>query len=326
MLRRLVLPIVFAATGVCAVAAQAIAQTDYPHKPVKILVSYPPGGFVDTMARLFGDRMGKELHQPVIIENRPSSGSIIAGETVTRAAPDGYTLLVADISMWAISPFMYKLPFDPMKDFEPVSMLGENNNYLSVSSKSPIPANLPEAIKFLKAHPGQFHYGTPGVGSFHHLLMAIFESKTGVKLVHVPFKGVAQILPALAEGEIAIANHSLAGVSAYQSQGKIKLIGIIGGKRSTSYPDVPTMAEGGVQGMDIPGTIGLFAPKGTPRPIIDRLFQAVKASTIDPDMRNRLNALTVTPLGISPEETTAMMKKEFSVFSAAAKDANLKPE
>jgi len=327
MLKRMALSGAFAIAVVGAVASQAaVAQTDYPSRPVRVLVAYPPGGFPDTTARLYSDQLGKIFHQSFIVENKPSSGTIIAGEAVAHAAPDGYTLLAADSQMWAIAPLMYKLPFDPMKDFEPISMLSENSNYLSISPKSPIPPNLPDAIKFLKAHPSQFHYGSAGIGSFHHLLMEVFQAKTGIKLVHVPFKGTAQILPALSEGEIAIANHSLASVASYLAQGKIKMIGIIAAKRSASYPDVPTMQEGGVSGMDIPGTMALFAPKGTPRPIIDRLGQAIKTAIGEPDLRQRMDSLSVTPIGTSPEETTAAMKADFTAFSAVAKDANLKPE
>ena len=327
MLRRIVLSGASAVVAMIALApCGAFAQADYPSRPVRIFVAYPPGGYPDTMARLFGDQMGKALGQPFIVENRPSAGTMIAGEAVAHAAPDGYTLLAADSQMWAIAPLMYKLPFDPMKDFEPISILSEISNYLSVSAKSPIPPQLSEAIAYLKQHPNKFHYGSAGVGSFHHLLMEVLQSKTGIKLVHVPFKGTSQLLPALADGEIAIANHSLASVASYLAQNKIKMIGIIAAKRSALYPDVPTMAEGGVAGMDISGSIALFAPKGTPRPIIDRLGQAVTTAIGRPELRRRMDALSVTPVGNSPEETAAAMKADFIAFSAVAKDANLKPE
>ena len=312
-----------------ALAAPSVAraQSDWPNKQIRILVAYPPGGFPDTQARLFGARLNKILNQPVVIENRPSAATIVAGETVARSAPDGYTLLAADSQMWGIAPLIYKtLPFDPMADFTPISILSSTYNAMVISTKFPFPEDPLKLIEFLKANPDKYFYGTAGIGSLHHLTVEVLKARTGIKIQHIPFKGSSQILPSLAEGEIAIGFQSITSLPTFVKQGKVRPVAIAGKKRVALYPEVPTFDEIGIKGMDLPGTMALLGPKGMPPAIVDRIVQALKQGAADPELLSRLETLNVDPVASTPEEMVTWMKNDVAAFSEAAKLADLKPE
>lgn len=310
-----------------AVPSIAKAQSEWPSRQIRMLVAYPPGGFPDTQARLFGARISAILKQPVVIENRPSAGTIVAGETVAKSAPDGYTLLAADSQMWGITPLIHKaLPFDPMADFTPITILSSTYNSMVVSTKFPFPEDPIKLIEFLKANPDKYFYGTAGIGSLHHLTVEVLKSKTGIKIQHIPFKGSSQILPALSEGEVAIGFQSLAALPNFVKQGKVRPVAVAGKKRVALFPEVPTFDELGIKGMDLPGTMALLGPKGLPSTIVDRLVQAVKQAAKEPELLSRLESLNVDPVASTPMEMVEWMKNDITAFSAAAKAADLKPE
>ena len=320
-------PALAAALALCAGATTAVAQSAYPTAPIRILVSYPPGGFPDTVTRIFGDQLRKSLNQPILIENRPSAGSIIAGQAVARAAPDGYTLLAGDSQMWGIAPAMFKsLPYDAIKDFEPVSVFATTSNYLVVSATVPVSGGLPELLAFLKANPGKYNYGTAGIGSLHHLTMETLIAQTGLQVSHIPYKGNSQILPALVAGEVAIGVQSLTALPNFVKQGKIRMVAIAADKRSKAYPDMPTFDEFGIKGMGLIGTMALLAPKGTPAPVIERLWQAVKAASQDAELIKRIEGVGADPHSLSPAESTEWIRKEAAALMAAAKLAKIEPE
>ncbi len=319
--------LVAALAAFCGSSAYAQDGGDYPSKPIRILVGSAPGGFPDTMARLFGEQLGRRLKQTVTIENRPGAGTAIVSQTVARAKPDGYTLLVADSSMWAISPHVYKTwPVHSIDDFAPVTLLGRAANFLAVTTHLPVTDNLASVIAFLKANPDKYNFGSSGIGSMHHLTFEIFKTRTGVQLQHVPFKGTTMVLGALAGGEIALAFQSASQLPGFVRQGKVKVLGVSMANRSPVMPDIPTFAELGIEGMDLPGYIGLLAPKDTPVAIVNRLFEEVRAATQDIDLRRRLDGISVEAVGSTPQETMEWMRKETDVFARAVKDAGIVPE
>lgn len=309
------------------IPASSHAQSDWPTKQIRILVAYPPGGFPDTQARLFGARMSKILNQPVVIENRPSAATVIAGEAVAKSAPDGYTLLAGDSQMWGIAPLIYKsLPFNPMTDFTPITILSSTYNAMVVSTKFPFPDEPLKIIEFLRANPDKYFYGTAGIGSLHHLTVEVLKARTGIKIQHIPFKGSSQILPALAEGEIAVGFQSITSLPTFVKDGKIRPVAIAGKKRVKLFPDVPTFEELGIKGMDLIGTMALLGPKGLPAPIVDRIVQAIKQAAVDPELLSRLDSLNVDAVASTPSEMVAWMKNDLAAFSEAAKLADLKAE
>lgn len=315
------------ALGLASLAWPAMPQETYPSRPIKIVVGYPPGGFPDTVTRLFADALGRNLHNPVIVENRPSAGTLVAGNFVANSAPDGYTLLSADSQMWGISPLLYRnMPFDPFGSFEPVSMMATTSNFIIVSSDFPAQGGFKEVLAHLKANPGRYRYGSAGIGSLHHITMEMFKAQTGAEMEHLPFKGSSQILPALFAGEVAIAVQALASLPAYVKQGKVRVLAVASSTRSAQMPDIPTLEELGVPEMSLLGSLALLAPRQTPKPVIDRIAAAVKAATKDPALVEKLTAIGVDPVGSSPAELGARMKDDVALYRKAAEAAKLKAE
>jgi tripartite-type tricarboxylate transporter receptor subunit TctC len=317
--------LIAAANTVAAMDAQA--QASYPSSPIRILVAYPPGGFPDTTTRILGEQLRKHFNQQIIVENRPSAGTIVAGQAVTRSAPDGYTLLAADSQMWGIAPNTIKdFPFDPINDFEPVSIFATTANFLVTSATVPVTGNLKDLLDYIKANPGKLNYGTAGIGSLHHLTMTALRARTGIEANHVPYKGNAQILPALVSGEVGFAFQSLAALPRFVADGKIRMFAIAANNRSKVFPDIPTFEEFGIKDMEFLGTMALLAPKGTPKDVISKLADAVKAGAQDPEFKKRIDAIGVDSPALAPQETAAWIKREAAALTAAAKEANIKPE
>lgn len=324
-MRKQLVAVLFGCTVI--LGGSAVAQDTYPNRPIKVVVGYPPGGFPDTMARIFGERIGRIFNQAVIIENRPSAGTLVAGDAVARSAPDGYTLLAADSQMWGISSLVYKsMPFDALRDFEPVSMMATTSNFLIVSTTFPEKGGFKEVVAHLKANPGKYRYGTAGIGSLHHITLEMFKARTGVDIEHLPFKGGSQILPAIAAGEVSIAVQSLAALPAYVKQGKVRILGLAGAKRSTQLPDVPTLEELGVADMDFLGSMGFLMPKGTPKPIIERFAAAVKQASQDPELLKRLEHVGVDSVSTTPGEMAQWMKNDVELYKKAGAVAQLRAE
>ena len=322
---------IIATLGMCASALAATlpayAQTNYPASAIRILVSYPPGGFPDTVTRIYGEQLRKQFNQQILIENRPSAGSVIAGQAVARAAPDGLTLLAGDSQMWGIAPAMFKtLPYDVAKDFEAISVFATTSNYLVVSTTVPVSGGLPELLAYLKANPGKYNYGTAGIGSLHHLTMETLINQTGLQVKHIPYKGNSQILPALSAGEVVIGVQSLTALPGFVKQGKIRMIAIAADNRSKAYPDMPTFDEFGIKGMGLIGTMAFLAPRGTPAPIVERIAQAVKEASQDTELLKRIENVGAEAVGLSPAETAEWIRKETAALLVAAKLAKIEPE
>ena len=302
--------------GLPAVAQDAAG---YPNRAIRVIVPYAAGGLQDSMARIIGPRLNAQLGQPIMIENRGGAGGISGCEAVAKAAPDGYTLLVAGVGQLAINPALYaKLPYDPVKDFAPVSVMGTSTIYVVAAESTGI-ATFADMVAQAKARPGQLNYGSSGIGSLHHLTMETLKAALGLDIVHVPFKGTGQMLPALLGGQLTLGLSSLPSLAPYIRSGRVKLLAINVGKRSTQEPDVPTIAELGIPGFDFPSPIGLLAPAGTPPAVVAKLAAEVAKAVHLPDTVRRFNAIGVDSVGSSSEVYAAMIRGDLEKYAKAVR-------
>lgn len=282
----------------------------YPAKPVRIVVPYPAGGGIDVLSRLIGARLAQRFNQPVVIENKPGAGTIVAAESVARAAPDGHTLMVTTDATISINPHLYaKLPYDPVKDFAPITQLVFLNQLLVANAALPV-SNLKELIAHAKAQPGKLNYASYGIGSQPHLAMEIFKSQSGTDIVHVPYKGIPQAVPAAIAGEVQLTFSGAASSQAHIKAGRLKALAIGGAARLPLMPEVPTFAEQGFADVPANAWFGLFAPAGTPREVIATLHAEVTRILKEPEFLQKEIAAKGYELVVSTPE-------EFAVFLAA---------
>ncbi|MFM9887179.1 MAG: Bug family tripartite tricarboxylate transporter substrate binding protein [Burkholderiales bacterium] len=306
-------------------SAVAVAQ-DYPSRPIRIIVPFPPGGATDIPARLIAPKLTEALGQPVVIENRAGAGGIIGVEMVAKAAPDGYTLLMATNADFAMTPYIYpKLPYDPFKAFTPISVVVESPMLLVVPTASPY-NSLADIIAAAKAKPGTVSYSTAGTGSTSHVLTEMLAADVGIQLLHVPYKGGAPAAAAIATGEVAMGLHNLGSSLNYVKGGKAKAIAVTSVKRHPSFPEWPTAAEAGVPGYNATIWIGMAAPAGTPMDIVNRMSTEVARVVRSPDLRERFTAIGNDPLGTTPEEAAMRIKQESARYSVVIKQANIRSE
>jgi tripartite-type tricarboxylate transporter receptor subunit TctC len=306
-------------------AAGAAAQ-DYPSRPIRVIVPFAPGGATDIPARLVAPKLGDALGQPVVIENRPGAGGIIGIDAAAKSAPDGYTLLMATNGELVMNPSIYpKLPYDPFNDFTPVSIMLESPMLLVVSASSSF-NTLADIISAAKAKPGSVTYSTAGTGSTSHVLTEMLALQAGIKLLHVPYKGGAPASAAAASGEVGMALLNLGSALNFVKGGKAKALAVTSASRHRNFPDWPTAAEAGVPGFAEAIWVGMAVPAGVRRDIIDRISAEVAKALRAADVRERLVALGNEPLGTTPEEAAARIKREFPRYSAAIKQANIRPE
>lgn len=305
-----------------AFAFESVNAQSYPSQPVRIVVPFAAGGAVDTVARLVGQKMSESLGQPVVIENKPGAGGNLAADTVARAAPDGYTILLTT-NGHAISPSLYRtLPFDVMKDFIPVTQLIESPLLLVASNKLPV-NSLKDLVKLAKEKPGGLNYGSTGVGNPLHLSMEMLKKATGIDIAAIPYKGDAPLNTALLAGEVDLAIVPVATGRANVENKLVKGLAVTTAQRSKAMPDLPTVAEQGVPGFDTASWQGFFAPANTPRDIVQRLYREAKKALDAPDVRERLRALVAEPVASTPEDFAQKFKDDVAKFAKIAKDANI---
>jgi tripartite-type tricarboxylate transporter receptor subunit TctC len=311
----------FAALLVALAAAPAHAQ-NYPSHPLHLIVPFAAGGAVDVLARLVGNKLGEQLGQPVVVENKAGAGGTLAADQVAKAPPDGYTIL-QNTNGAAIAPALYKsLPFDAMNDFAPVTQLVASNLILVASPKSGI-TSVQDLIARAKANPDTLNYGSSGVGNPLHLTMEMIKHATGIQIQAVPFRGDAQINAALITGDVEVAVVPLATAVPLINDGRIRALGITGTKRSPTIPDVPTIAEAGVPGFASTSWQGWFMPAKTPAPIVERIQQETAKALAVPEMRTRLAAMAYDGVGNAPAEFSAFYKAEIAKFSKVIEDAKI---
>jgi len=300
---------------------RADAQT-YPTKTVRIVVPYGPGGGVSLLAQQVGQKMQELMKQPVVVDNRPGAGGNLGADLVAKAAPDGYTLLMHSSAMASASSLYAKLPFDPVKDFVPVTMVISTQFVISGSPKNPA-ANLKEFVALAKEKPGAYNYGSSGPGSSLHLFAEMFSSIAGIKLVHIPYRGDAPMITALIANDIQLAFLPQANGIANVQSNLIRGLGVSGTKRMEQIPDVATAAEQGFKGIEVGSWVALFAPAGTPPDVVQSIQQYVAQALADAQVRPWLLSTSQTPVGNSPAEFDVQYNADIERYAKAIEVAKI---
>ena len=306
--------------------APAFAQQQYPARPIRIVVPFPPGGGVDIVARALQEKFTASLKQPVVVDNRPGAGTTIGTEAVAKAAADGYTLLVGPIGGQAIVGLMnQKLAFDMRRDFAPVSRVGYGTVAFVVPAASPA-KSVQEFVALAKASPGRLTFASSGTGALIHLTGEMFQQAAGVRLTHVPYKGTTQILPDILDGRVDMALDSLPAYLPHLKSGKLRALAVASRTRSNVVPDLPTMAEAGYPGVVSATDYAVFAPAGTPKDIIALLNREVVEALKAPDLRAKFAKLGIEPSASTPEALQAELLEEFAKWGKVIRDGNIKTE
>jgi tripartite-type tricarboxylate transporter receptor subunit TctC len=304
-------------------ASAAWAQT-YPARPITLVVPFPPGGVVDGTARVVEPALSAALGQPIVIENRGGSGGNLAVGAFARAAPDGYTLLLTPNSPLTMNPYMFKnYPINPEKDLAPIAMIGEGYIGLVVQASSPI-HSVTELIAAAKAKPGQLTFGHISVGSSHYIAGALLNKKAAIEIIPVPFQGAGPAMQNLLGGHISMSYATLSGVIPYIESGQMRLIALAESKRIRQFPNIPTISET-VPGVATSTWLGLFAPAGTPKPIIDRVHRAVTTALESAEVREKLNRIGVVANLSSPDELGRIVHEDLKFWREAIAAAGLEP-
>ncbi len=311
------------ALGVALVAALPLSAQDYPTRPVKVVVPFSPGGAVDGPMRVIAQELSKRIGEQVIVDNKPGAGATIGADLVAKAPPDGYTLLLASQTN-AISATLYKtLPFDPIEDFAPITLIGREPGVLVVNPALPV-KTLQELVAYAKERPGQLDYASSGNGSGQHLFAALLASSTGMKLNHVPYKGSAQATTDLLGGQVMMSMPGTAGMVGHIKAGKLRALAITGATRSPQLPDVPTVMESGVPGYEAYVWMGLLAPKGTPAPTIDKIRREVVAVLATPEVRNYMATAGIEIVGSTPAEFGQFFRSEKALWAKVVRETGAK--
>jgi tripartite-type tricarboxylate transporter receptor subunit TctC len=313
-----------AAVLAVAFMTAAVWAQSYPNRPIKLIAPYPAGGGVDAVARLIGERLATRLGQPVVIDNKPGAAATIGGDALAKSAPDGYTLMVGSITDYAIAPHVHKsLGFGMQKDFAPVVELGYGTVVLVVSADFP-PRNLKELIALAKSKPGELSYASSGIGGLQHLNGEMFKQMAGVNMVHVPYKGTAQLLPDLLAGRVPMAIDSLPAHLPHIKSGKVRVLAVASTTRAATLPDVPTMTEAGLPGYESATNYTLFAPSGTPKDIVALLNKETNAILQMPDVREKLQTQGIVITGGTVDAVERRIPRELEKWAKVVKGSNLK--
>ena len=323
--RRLISAIAVISGGpLLGTSVRAFAQQSYPNKPIKMIAPYPPGGGVDTVARLVAERLSVRIGQTIAVENRPGAGATIGADALAKSQPDGYTLMLGSITDYAIAPHVHKnLGFDMKRDFIPVVEVAFGTVGLVVYADLPV-KNLQELIAFAKANPGQLSYASSGVGGSQHLNAEMFKQMAGVDLVHVPYKGTTQFLPDLMSGRVQMSVDSMPAHLPHIKSGKVRALAVATRTRVPMLPDVPTMAEAGLPGYETATNYTLFVPTGTPADIVALLNRETNAVLQQADVKEKLLTLGIITIGGTTESAQARVPAELTKWANVIKNGNIK--
>lgn len=320
MFKKMLATIAVAAATVCGVAH---AQGSYPTKPVTIVVPFSPGGATDIMARALSERLSTKLGQPVIVENKPGAGTVIASDYVARATPDGHTLLLAASSL-GIAPSLYKkVNYDPVKDFAPISLVASVVHVLQVHPSVPA-NNVAELVTWLKANPTKGSYGSVGAGTSTHLESELFKTMAQANMEHVPYKGSAPALLDLISGNLNVMFDAYASSKPFINDKKVRLLAVTTAKRSKLLPDTPTVAESGLPGYEAMPWLGFVAPAGTPAPVVTKLYNTLQEVLKEQPIQEKFDSLGLEIIGNKPDEFAAFIKKDITKWSKVVKDSGAK--
>jgi tripartite-type tricarboxylate transporter receptor subunit TctC len=305
------------------IAGPAAAQ-QYPARPIRMLIGFPPGGGTDIVGRIVAQKLSENLGQQIIAENRGGATGMVAAELAARAAPDGYTIMMAHISAMSILPSLYpKMAYDTAKDFAPITLAGIGPNLLVVHPSLPV-RSVKDLIALAKARPGQLHYASPGSGSVQHLSGELFKLQAKVDMLHIPYKGSGQSIVDLIAGHVQLNFDAVPVVLGHARQGRLRALAVTSAQRSALLPDIPTVSESGVAGFDMSTWWGLVAPSAVSKDIISKLHvETVKALKL-PEVRERLGSVGAEPGGNTPDQFGAFIRSETAKYARIVKDANIK--
>ena len=316
-----------AALGAALLAAGggAFAQ-GFPSKPVRQIVPFTAGSAIDVNARLIGQKLADTWGQPVVTDNRPGANTIIGTEAATKAPADGYTLVLANDAALAMNPALYpKLPYDPLKDFAPVTLIGSNSLLLVVPAASPV-KSVKDLLDLARARQGELNYGSGGNGSAQHIPMEMLMAATGMRLTHVPYKGVGPALNDVISGQIPVMFAGTPGALPHVKAGRLRALAIASGQRSPAAPEIPTVEEGGVPGFHYAAWVGYLAPAGTPREIVLKLNADIIKAISAPEVRDKLAAVGFEIQTTTPDEFAQLMQREMARMAKLVRDAGIKAE
>jgi tripartite-type tricarboxylate transporter receptor subunit TctC len=323
MTQRSILPFrrTLVTAGVTALASLALGPAmaqNYPAKPVRLVVTFPTGGAPDTLARIFSEKA--QLGQAVVVDNKPGAGGNIGSDYVAKSTPDGYTIVMGTVGTHSINGTLYKkMPYDMTRDFAPISLIANAPNLLVVNNDLPV-KTVPELVQYMKANPNKLSFGSPGVGTSVHVSGELFKSMTGTQMTHAPYKGRQFAIPDLIGGSIQLMFDNMPSALPMAKEGKIRAIAVTTAKRSPAAPDVPTVAES-LPGFEATTWFALFAPAGTPKPIIDRLHTETVRIFKLPDVQERLQKLGLEPIVSTPDELARYQASEIVKWSKVVKES-----
>jgi tripartite-type tricarboxylate transporter receptor subunit TctC len=311
--------------SLCALAfSGAVFAQAYPNRTVKVIIPWPPGQATDLAARIVAEKLSQQLGQPFVMENKPGAGGAIGTEMVAKAAPDGYTLLAASSGPISIMPNLQKIPYDPLRDLAPISLIAAAPFALVVPPNFPA-SNAREFVALVRANPGKYTFASSGTGATAHMFAELFNSMAQLKAVHVPYKGSAPALTDVIGGQVAYAIETVASVGGHVKSGRLKVLGVTTARRSAALPDVPPLAEAAnIPGYDAAAWIGYAAPAGTPREILVRLAGEIQKAVQAQDLKDRYVTLGMDTGSNTPDEMLAMMRREQDRYAQIIRTANIR--
>ncbi len=321
--RRLAALLAFAIAGLGAAAAQAQAPA-YPSKPIRLVVPFAAGGSTDILARIVGQKLSESLNSSVVIDNRPGANGTLGCDLVAKAPADGYTIVMADIGCFAMAPGLYpKLPYEPLRDFAPITLVARSPLVLTVGATSPA-QSVADLVALARSKPGKLNYPSSGNGGPNHLAGELFKTQANLNIVHVPYKGSAPSVVSLVAGETDFGFLTSVTINAQLSAGKLRALAVASDQRMPSMPSVPTMAEAGVPGFAAESWFMAAVPAGTPKPIVDKLNAEIAKILPNAETKEKLNAMGAVGVGNSPEAATAFLKAEIDKWTRVIKTADIK--
>ena len=323
-MKPLIASLVLAACALAAASGPSFAQ--YPVKPVRIIVPYPPGGTTDILARLVATRLTDKLGQSFIVENRPGAAGAIGSQAVAKSTPDGYTLVMGTVSSHGINSALYKaLPYDPVKDFAPVTNVASTPNVITVNPELPV-KTLGELLKLAQDSPGKLNFGSTSQGGSPHMSAELLKMMTRVDMVHVPYKGAGPMLADLIAGQVQVGFDNLPSSMSHIRSGKVRAIAVTTSSRWPGSPEIPTVAESGVAGYEVSGWFGLLAPAGTPKPVVDVLYAALSELLKQPEVQKQMLELGAAPVGNAPDAFGRQIASEVEKWKKVVATTGVKAE
>jgi tripartite-type tricarboxylate transporter receptor subunit TctC len=322
--RRLVAAMLATAT-IASLAPGMVQAQDYPTKPVRMVLPFPPGGVTDLLARALAEKLAARLGQPVIVDNRPGAGTVLASDTVARAPADGHTLLLAASSI-GTAPLLYdKVNYDAIKSFAPVTQVASVVHILAVNPKLPV-KNVGELLAYARQNPGKLNYGSTGMGTSTHLEMELFKNMGNAFLVHIPYKGSGPALIDMVAGQLDVMFDAWGSSGPFVKSGKLRALAVTTAQRSAAVPDLPTVAESGLKGYEAMPWLGLMAPAGTPAPAINRIHREVAEILKEAEMQEKFKTWGLDIIGNTPAEFATFLRKDIAQWDRVIKSASIKAD